>query len=110
MRPRPAPMIANQLDDFQKASAGAIRVQELMSTRSALLDGTVTGFAHGAPEVEFRKVTFAYEGDDNVLHEPAKAAPLNIGGGGLPGDILGVGVSYHRRRIMTECCTATAGR
>jgi ABC-type multidrug transport system fused ATPase/permease subunit len=61
-------MLSNQLDDFQKASAGAIRVQELMSTRSALTDGTATHFAHGAPVVEFRDVTFAYEGDDTVLH------------------------------------------
>lgn len=66
---QPMHMLSNQLEDFQKASAGAVRVQELMSTRSALTDGRITEFAPGAPDIEFRDVTFAYEGDDNVIHD-----------------------------------------
>lgn len=79
---QPLHMISNQLDDFQKASAGAIRVQELMTTRSALEDGTRTDFAHGAPAVEFHNVTFAYEGDDNVLHDISFRLE--------PGEVLGL--------------------
>jgi ATP-binding cassette subfamily B protein len=79
---QPLHMLSNQLDDFQKASAGAIRVQELMSTRSALADGSVRSFAPGAPAVEFRDVTFAYEGDDNVLHDVSFRL--------APGEVLGL--------------------
>src|SRR4029450_10493130 len=39
-------------------------------------------FAHGAPEVEFRDVTFAYEGDDNVLHDLSFRL--------APGEVLGL--------------------
>jgi ABC-type multidrug transport system fused ATPase/permease subunit len=86
---QPLHTISNQLDDFQKASAGAVRVQELMSTHSALVDGTVTDFAPGAPTVEFRNVTFAYEGDPsassgqgNVLHDLTFRM--------APGEVLGL--------------------
>ena len=79
---QPLHMLSNQLDDFQKASAGALRVQELMSTRSALVDGTVTEFAPGAPAVEFRDVSFAYEGDDTVLR--------NLSFRLEPGEVLGL--------------------
>lgn len=79
---QPMHMLSNQLEDFQKASAGAIRVQELMTTRSALTDGTITEFAHGAPAVEFRDVTFAYEGDDTVLHDLSLRLE--------PGEVLGL--------------------
>ena len=42
---QPLHMISNQLEDFQKASAGAVRVRELMSTSSALADGITQGAA-----------------------------------------------------------------
>jgi ATP-binding cassette, subfamily B, bacterial len=79
---QPMHMLSNQLEDFQKASAGALRVQELMNTHSALVDGTVTELAPGAPAVEFRDVTFAYEGDDTVLH--------NLSFRLEPGEVLGL--------------------
>jgi ABC-type multidrug transport system fused ATPase/permease subunit len=79
---QPMHMLSNQLEDFQKASAGATRVQELMGTRSALSDGSVTEFAHGAPAVEFHDVTFAYEVDDNVLRDLS----FRI----APGEVLGL--------------------
>jgi ABC-type multidrug transport system fused ATPase/permease subunit len=79
---QPMHMLSNQLEDFQKASAGATRVQELMSTSSALVDGTVTEFAPGAPAVEFHNVTFAYEGDDAVLRDLSFRLE--------PGEVLGL--------------------
>ncbi len=79
---QPLHMISNQLDDFQKASAGAVRVQELMNTQSVLADGTVTAFPVGAPAVKFRDVTFAYEGDDNVIHDLSFRL--------APGEVLGL--------------------
>jgi ABC-type multidrug transport system fused ATPase/permease subunit len=79
---QPMHMLSNQLDDFQKASAGATRVQELMSTHSALADGSRTEFAAGAPSVEFRNVSFAYECDDNVLRDLSFRL--------APGEVLGL--------------------
>ncbi|HYP20907.1 MAG TPA: ABC transporter ATP-binding protein [Chloroflexia bacterium] len=79
---QPMHMLSNQLEDFQKASAGAIRVQELMSTRSALTDGSLTEFAPGAPAIEFRNVTFSYEGDDTVLRDLSFRV--------APGEVLGL--------------------
>jgi len=79
---QPMHMLSNQLDDFQKASAGATRVQELMSTHSALTDGSRTEFAPDAPSVEFRGVSFAYEGDDNVLRDLSFRL--------APGEVLGL--------------------
>lgn len=79
---QPLHMLSSQLEDFQKASAGANRVQELMSTKSALADGSVTEFPGAAPEVEFRSVTFSYEGDDKVLHDLSFRL--------APGEVLGL--------------------
>jgi ABC-type multidrug transport system fused ATPase/permease subunit len=84
---QPLHMISNQLDDFQKASAGAVRVQELMNTRSALTDGIITEFAPSPIVVEFNNVTFAYEADgdgkaDTVLHDLS----FRI----APGEVLGL--------------------
>jgi ATP-binding cassette, subfamily B, bacterial len=79
---QPLHMLSNQLEDFQKASAGAARVQELLNTPSALLDGTVTHFPPGALAVEFDGVTFAYEGDDAVLRDVSFRL--------APGEVLGL--------------------
>lgn len=79
---QPMHMLSGQLEDFQKASAGATRVQELLATRSILVDGTATVFPEGAPAVEFRDVTFSYEGDDTVLHDLSFRL--------APGEVLGL--------------------
>jgi ATP-binding cassette subfamily B protein len=79
---QPLHMLSSQLEDFQKASAGATRVQELLTTQSVLKDGASTTFPHGAPAVEFRDVTFSYEGDDTVLH--------NVSFRLDPGEVLGL--------------------
>jgi ABC-type multidrug transport system fused ATPase/permease subunit len=84
---QPLHMISNQLDDFQKASAGAIRVQELMSTRSALADGTITEFAPGAMAVAFRNVTFAYDVDgDGKADTVLRGLSFRM----APGEVLGL--------------------
>jgi ABC-type multidrug transport system fused ATPase/permease subunit len=66
---QPINLISNQFDDFQKASAGATRIQELMSIQSLLPDGPGTAFPTGALAVEFQGVTFGYDDDEAVLRD-----------------------------------------
>jgi ATP-binding cassette, subfamily B, bacterial len=65
----PLHRILNQLDSFQKASAGVTRIQELLSTQSALPDGPGTAFPAGPLSVEFGDVTFGYQQDETVVHD-----------------------------------------
>jgi len=59
---QPLNVISFQLDDFQKASAGMARVQELLGTSSTLVDGPAAcSIPDGPLGVEFRDVSFSYE-------------------------------------------------
>jgi ABC-type multidrug transport system fused ATPase/permease subunit len=78
---QPLHMISNQIDDFQKASAGIVRVQELMNIKSALTDGPGATFPTGPLEVVFDQVRFGYE-------EAAVVRDLSLRL--APGEVLGL--------------------
>jgi len=78
----PLNLLSNQIDDFQKASAGITRVQELLAIQSALPDGPGASVPPGALSVAFQEVSFGYEGDEMVLHDLS----LHI----QPGHVLGL--------------------
>ncbi len=64
----PIEMLAQQLQDFQKAAAGLQRAQEILDTKRIILDGDVEDIPEGAPAVSFEDVSFIYEdGDEPVL-------------------------------------------
>ena len=65
----PLQLISHQIDDFQKANAGIIRIQELLDTVSILLDGPGAAVPAGPLTVEFDAVSFGYEGDELVVHD-----------------------------------------
>ncbi len=65
----PLNLISNQLDVFQKASAGIVRIQELLRIRSVLEDGPGAEFPTGPLSVEFEDVAFAYEDGEAVLRD-----------------------------------------
>jgi len=65
----PLNMISHQIDDFQKASAGIVRIQELFNTQSRLAEGRGDPLPDGALSVQFDRVSFEYEADDPVLQE-----------------------------------------
>lgn len=79
---RPLNVIAYQLDDFQKASAGLVRVVELLDTRSQLADGAGSPFPSGALAVEFRGVSFGYGDEEMVVRDVS----FRLG----PGVVLGL--------------------
>ena len=79
---QPLNLISNQLDDFQKASAGIVRVQELFDTQSSLADGPGVPVPDGPLAVEFDDVEFGYEGDAAVVHDLSFRV--------APGEVLGL--------------------
>jgi ATP-binding cassette subfamily B protein len=66
---QPLNVISYQLMDFQKASAGLVRVQELLRTPPALTDGSGGVFPGGALAVEFSGVAFGYGDEDMVVRD-----------------------------------------
>jgi ABC-type multidrug transport system fused ATPase/permease subunit len=78
---QPLHMLSNQIDDFQKASAGIVRVQELMNTRSVLVDGPGAAIPAGPLEVVFEDVRFGYE-EATVVHDLSFRL--------APGEVLGL--------------------
>lgn len=64
---RPLNQITNQIDDFQKASAGIARVDELMHITGTLAEGGGVQLHSGALAVEFKDVTFSYEESTPVI-------------------------------------------
>lgn len=61
----PIRTIAQEIDQLQQASAGILRVVDLMSQKSRLVDGTQV-LPAVVPTVTFDQVTFAYPDDETV--------------------------------------------
>ncbi|MBN1581088.1 MAG: ABC transporter ATP-binding protein, partial [Anaerolineae bacterium] len=68
MLARPIDAIRTQLQSLQQADASIVRVRGLISTRSALTDGTET-LPPGALPVAFDHVSFAYNDNNHDPHE-----------------------------------------
>ncbi|HUS17622.1 MAG TPA: ABC transporter ATP-binding protein, partial [Chloroflexia bacterium] len=79
---QPLDMISHQIEDFQKATAGISRVQELMQIRSALPEGAGLPLPSGPLAVDFADVVFAYEDDPAVV----QALSFRL----APGEIVGL--------------------
>jgi len=66
----PIEMLAQQLQDFQKAAAGMRRAQEILDVKQEVLDGPTDTLPEGALGVWFENVSFVYEdGDQRVLSQ-----------------------------------------
>jgi ABC-type multidrug transport system fused ATPase/permease subunit len=63
----PIEQIRNQLQELQQASAGVVRVKQLLQTRPTIVDGPGRAFPNGALSVEFQNVTFSYHAEKPVL-------------------------------------------
>ena len=83
---RPLRVISQQMEELQKASAGFVRIKDLVAERSALVTGDDAQRPPAGPlSVEFDDVTFRYDdaqGDDTVLHDVSFAL--------APGETLGL--------------------
>ncbi len=79
---QPLQQIQTELQDLQQAEACIGRVEQLLRTTSALLDGAGATLPPGALSVEFRGVSFGYGQDEAVLHDLSFRLE--------PGKVLGV--------------------
>src|SRR5918911_5783527 len=80
--------LTRQLQELQRASAGIVRIRELLNLRRQVQDGRGECLPPGALSVEFRDVSFEYEdgagngADARVLHDLSFSLP--------PGQTLGL--------------------
>lgn len=79
---QPIQALSDQLNDFQKASAGLSRIRELLQVKSELKDGPGVDFAAGALPIEFEHVSFGYGEEDMVLKDVSFRLE--------PGEVLGL--------------------
>lgn len=66
---QPLNEISRQVEDFQRAGASIVRVQDLLAIRSALDDGPGQPFPGGPLPVEFDRVSFGYGDEEMVVHD-----------------------------------------
>ena len=66
---RPLMQITQQIEDLQKASAGIVRVQELLNIRSELADTGRATLQSGALSITFDQVEFGYDPAEPVLQD-----------------------------------------
>jgi ATP-binding cassette subfamily B protein len=65
---RPIEQIRTQLEELQKAGASIIRIEELFSLQSKLIDGNEAIIAEGPLFVEVENLNFEYDADAPVLN------------------------------------------
>ncbi len=77
----PLDRLQRQMNSFQQATGGIIRVRELLATQPRVVDDGVATFADGALSVELDRVSFAYS-DEPVLRDVSFRIE--------PGEVLGM--------------------
>ncbi len=77
----PLDRLQRQMNSFQQATGGIVRVRELLATQPRVVDGAGTSIADGALSVELDHVSFAY-GDEPVLRDVSFRIE--------PGEVLGM--------------------
>jgi len=77
----PLERLSRQMNSFQQATGGIVRVRELLATQTRVVDGNGASIADGPLSVDLDHVSFAYE-DEPVLRDVS----LHI----EPGEVLGL--------------------
>lgn len=73
----PLTRISNQVEEFQRASAGIVRIQQVRAWRSTIADPSqpLHIAQQGPLSVEFDRVDFAYRADEPVLQQVSFRVP-----------------------------------
>ncbi|MEO7020462.1 MAG: ABC transporter ATP-binding protein [Ktedonobacteraceae bacterium] len=79
---QPINAISHQIEDFQKASAGIVRIRELLSIESNLKDGPGATFPPGALPLVCENISFGYGEAEMVIK--------NLSFQLAPGEVLGL--------------------
>jgi ATP-binding cassette subfamily B protein len=77
----PLERLSRQMNAFQQATGGIVRVRELLATQTRVIGGDGAVFPDGSLAVDFDHVTFAYE-DEPVLRDVS----FHV----APGEVLGL--------------------
>ncbi len=67
MMARPFNMLSRQMEVLQKAGAGVERIVRILRLQPVVSDGGAGSLGSGPLGVEFREVSFAYDGEEKVL-------------------------------------------
>jgi ATP-binding cassette subfamily B protein len=78
---QPLDRLTRQMNAFQTATGGIVRVRELLATQSRIVDGPGATFGQGALSVQLDSVSFAYESEP-VLRSVSCCVE--------PGEVLGL--------------------
>lgn len=78
----PIHQIRRQLEDLQKATASIVRLNELLTLESAVVDGKGPRIGPGPLSLDIRDVSFAYDADQQVLQDVSVSVPA--------GQVIGV--------------------
>ena len=81
MLQQPLERLTRQMNSFQQATGGIVRVRELLATRARVIDGEGGTLPRGALSIELDGVSFAYE-TEPVLHRVSCRVE--------PGEVLGL--------------------
>ncbi len=79
---QPLNSLTEQFDDFQKASAGVIRIHELLQFKRQLEDGPGVTFPPGPLALEFDGVSFGYGEEEKIIEDLSFRLE--------PGEVLGL--------------------
>ncbi len=90
----PIEQLGDQVQEFQKAKSGMMRSQELLESRSEIVEGGKTALPEGALGLEFEHVHFSYSPDKPVLHDITFAV--------RPGERLGIIGRTKQRQVQPE--------
>ncbi len=74
----PLERLAHQMNSFQQATGGIVRVRELLATETRVLDGPGATFPSGALSVELDDVSFAYAAEPVLRHVSCCVAPGEV--------------------------------
>ena len=76
----PLDRLSRQMNSFQQATGGTVRVRELLSRRSRVIDGPGAPLAAGALSVELDDVSFAYSDERGERSEQSSLEPRGVRG------------------------------
>jgi ABC-type multidrug transport system fused ATPase/permease subunit len=75
---QPLERLTRQMNSFQQATGGIVRVRELLATEARVDDGPGASFPEGALSVEFDGVSFAYEAEPVLLGVSFRVEPGEV--------------------------------
>jgi ATP-binding cassette subfamily B protein len=74
----PLERLSRQMNSFQQATGGIVRVRELLATRARVADGPGAPFPQGALSVELDRVSFAYGAEPVLRGVSCRVAPGEV--------------------------------